>query len=304
MNGDISPCIDVISGAKVAVHGREQTVSIRIVGVLWQDVFNQNLLWVSRNCVGRDMKRLFLMVLCVAGGISFAQMRLHAQSAQPAVEVDARESAFANAVKSLLRPNARPVEVVPTARWDSKPAGAIWTQATLSALKSHGAGILKVTPRDIDVWCPAYVQAGEAQRAAFWTGLLSALAKHESTYRADAVGGGGKWYGLLQILPATARGYQCRARTGQALKDGAANLSCAVRIMAHVIPRDQAVAVRSGRWLGLAADWGPMQSASKRKEMAAWTREQSYCQTASIQRPRARSTGSGEGGSGNPTVDR
>ena len=28
----------------------------------------------------------------------------------------------------------------------------------------------------------------------------------------------------------------------------------------------------------ITADWGPMHSAEKRAEMAAWTRKQSYCQ--------------------------
>ena len=88
---------------------------------------------------------------------------------------------------------------------------------------------------------------------------MSALAKHESTYRPWAVGGGGRWYGLLQILPATARGYKCNARTGQSLKDGAANLSCAVRIMAHTVPRDGVIhGYRGRKGQGVTADWGPM----------------------------------------------
>ncbi|MCE8472593.1 lytic transglycosylase, partial [Rhodovulum sulfidophilum] len=40
------------------------------------------------------------------------------------------------------------------------------------------------------------------------------------------------------------------------------------------VARDGVVAAR-GR--GVAADWGPMTVASKRAEIAAWTRAQSYC---------------------------
>lgn len=164
----------------------------------------------------------------------------------------------------------------------------MWTQSALSALRSHGAPLTRIVPRDIAQWCPAYPDADSAQRAEFWVGFLSALAKHESTWKPEAVGGGGLWYGLLQILPATARGYKCAARSGEALKHGPSNLSCAVRIMAVTVPRDGAIALREGRWRGVAADWGPMRSETKRREMSAWLRKQSYCvETRSI-RPRLR----------------
>jgi len=146
---------------------------------------------------------------------------------------------------------------------------------TCRALKAHGAPLLSQVPGDIATWCPGYVQASEDERAAFWAGMLSALAKHESTWNPAAVGGGGKWFGLVQIAPATARSYGCAAGSGSALKDGVANLSCAVRIAARTVRRDGVVAAGMR---GLAADWGPFHSARKRNEMAARTRSQSYCQ--------------------------
>ena len=123
-------------------------------------------------------------------------------------------------------------------------------------------------------------------RAAFWVGLMSALAKHESTYRQTAVGGGGRWYGLLQILPATARGYKCNDPSREGLKVGTRNLSCAVRIMATTVPRDQVV---SAGMRGVAADWGPFHSSRKREDMRKWVRSQEYCKTLGSIRPRARS---------------
>ena len=104
---------------------------------------------------------------------------------------------------------------------------------------------------------------------------MSALAKHESTWRPDVSGGDGRWHGLLQISPGTAKGYGCRATSSDELKSGSANLSCALRIMAVTVPRDGVIAEGRG---GIAADWGPFTKADKRAEMAAWTREQSYCQ--------------------------
>jgi hypothetical protein len=185
------------------------------------------------------------------------------------------------------RPMSRPI-AEPNARWDHRPGGAAWTRSALTALTRHGAPLTRVVPRDIAGWCPGYAAADEAQRRAFWVGFLSALAKHESTYRAKAVGGGGLWYGLLQILPSTARGYGCQAKSGGALTDGGNNLSCAIRIMARTVPRDNAIAVHDGRWRGVAADWGPMRSPAKRADMAAWLRGQDYCALNRSPRPQLR----------------
>lgn len=190
-----------------------------------------------------------------------------------------------------VTPLARPPHLVPAARWDFKPGGQTWSRAAMSAIAAHGSVLHDVVPQDIDRWCPAYRSASDLQRRAFWVGMMSALAKHESTYRPEAVGGGNLWFGLLQIYPPTARGYGCRARTGEALKDPADNLSCAVRIMAVTVPRDNAIAIHDGRWRGVAADWGPMTNRSKISEMAAWTREQEYCRPQALMasmRPQAR----------------
>lgn len=159
---------------------------------------------------------------------------------------------------------------VPVMRWDHRPEARQWTLATMNALATHGAVLAQLTPTDVDQWCPAYREAPVKQRQAFWAGLLSALAKHESRWTPEAVGGGGQWFGLAQIAPGTARGHGCRVSSGAALKDGAANLSCAVRIAANQVPKRNSVA------LGMR-DWGPFHSASKRAEMQGWTRAQPYC---------------------------
>lgn len=174
----------------------------------------------------------------------------------------------------VSKDSVQPVAALPAMRWDHRPESDIWTRATLAALRNHGAALAQVVPADIDTYCPGYETAGPAQRRAFWAGLLSALAKHESTWNPRAVGGGDKWFGLVQIAPATARGYGCAAGSGAALRDGAANLSCAVRIVAQTVPRDGVVS-RGGR--GVAADWAPFLNRSKRADIASWTSTQSYC---------------------------
>ncbi|MDF1729237.1 MAG: transglycosylase SLT domain-containing protein [Sulfitobacter sp.] len=189
-----------------------------------------------------------------------------------------------------LRPPVRP-GTIPRTRWQHMRGHALWSRAAVSALKGHGQPLVDLVPRDIEAWCPAYPDKGAAERRAFWVGFLSALAKHESTYQPWAVGGGGRWYGLLQILPSTARGYKCNVGTGEALKSGPANLSCAVRIMAHTVTRDGVIhGYRGKRGQGVTADWGPMHSEAKRRDMARWLRRQTYCTKVDTVRPKARPT--------------
>lgn len=186
-----------------------------------------------------------------------------------------------------VRPVARQANL-PRTRWEHQPASPSWTRSALAAQKAHGVALQQVVPRDIEAWCPAYASADMAQRRAFWAGFLSALAKFESTYKPGAVGGGGRWFGLLQIQPSTARHYGCQARSGPVLKNGAANVSCAIRIMAVTVPRDGVIAVKDGRWKGVAADWGPLRSESKRRDMSTWLKRQTYCRPLSSVRPRQR----------------
>jgi hypothetical protein len=166
-------------------------------------------------------------------------------------------------------------EELPRMAWAHKGLqGDQWTEATLAALETEGAELLSTVPADIGTWCPHYVQAEPEERAAFWAGLLSALARFESTWNPRAVGGGGQWFGLVQIAPATARAYGCEADSGAELTDGSANLACAVEIASETVTRDGVVAAGGG---GFAADWGPFASAQKRAQMAEWVSSQEYC---------------------------
>lgn len=164
----------------------------------------------------------------------------------------------------------------PVMRWDFHPEASEWTKAVLNALQTHGAPLAQIVPSDIDVFCPAYPEKDANARRAFWAGLFSALAKHESTWNPEASGGGGRWIGLLQISPRTADYYGCQARSVAELKDGPANLACAVRIATVQVERDSMVAGGGAR--GVGRDWAPFRSSQKREDMAAWTRAQSYCQ--------------------------
>lgn len=161
-------------------------------------------------------------------------------------------------------------------RWDHVPGSDAWEAAGFAALESHAAVLPSLVPGDIEAWCPGYPEATTEERSAFWLGLMSALARHESTWNEAAVGGGGRWFGLVQISPATARHYGCEATSGAALLDGAANVRCALRIWATTVPRDGVIAENTR---GVAADWGPLHPSQsrKREEMRAWMQAQPYC---------------------------
>jgi hypothetical protein len=189
--------------------------------------------------------------------------------------------AFVTACQSTMTPQAdaeakaqqMALAQNPPMRWDARAGSDAWTQATLAALDRDGVTILSKVPNDINAFCPNYPQLGLTGRKAFWAGLLSAVAKHESTYNPQASGGGGRWLGLMQIAPATWRSYGCDGN----IKNGADNMSCAVKIMSKQVARDNAVAHDGGGWRGVARDWAPMRNSTKRADIAAWTSSQSYC---------------------------
>lgn len=187
-----------------------------------------------------------------------------------------REATTAPTIAPAARPSA-PARVAtalhlrkapPAMRWgDDNPE---WTAAALDALNEEGITLLSTVPSDVLQFCPGYATASRESRAAFWAGLLSSVAKHESGHRAGAKGGGGRYLGLMQISAPTARANGCRG----SLLRGEDNLRCAVRIMARHVVRDNAIA---GGKRGLARDWMPLRSSAKRSDIAGWTRKQSYC---------------------------
>ncbi|AZQ66849.1 lytic transglycosylase [Silicimonas algicola] len=171
-------------------------------------------------------------------------------------------------------PEAAQIAPLPGSLWDGRPEAGAWTKSAMDALDGYGTSLVDTVPGDIDTYCPQYRHLDREGRKAFWVTFLSALAKHESTWRPEAAGGGGAWLGLLQISPQTAQGYGCRAASAGALKDGGANLSCGIRIMAVTVPRDGVI---SAGMRGVAADWGPFRTASKRADIQAATRSQPWC---------------------------
>ena len=214
---------------------------------------------------------------------SLAILASAAPSAQPTDEASVRPQAralgsipveVAVQTGATLRPEPRPVFTA-EARWDDKAQGEVWSVAAMKAIEDAPRDLTDLVPADIDEWCPGYVNNPAQLRAAFWVGTVSALARYESNFNPQAQGGGGAWQGLLQISPATAQHYGCDATTPEELRNGEANLQCAIRIMSRTVTRDGVVSEGDE---GIAADWGPMSNPDLREQMRRWVSQQSYCE--------------------------
>ena len=159
-------------------------------------------------------------------------------------------------------------------RWGAGAERDAWTKVAMRALEAEGVTLLSTIPADVAAFCPAYAEQDQETRKHFWAGLLSSLAKHESSFNPAASGGGGRYLGLMQISPATARHYGCDG----AMLDASNNLSCAVRIATRNVTRDGAiVSIGGNSWRGIARDWMPLRSPAKRADIAGWTSQQRYC---------------------------
>jgi hypothetical protein len=176
---------------------------------------------------------------------------------------------------------------VVTARWDDKHDGRNWTELTWASLQDHGNDLIDTMPADILSYCPGYLKADRNRRAAFWVGLISALAKWESDYKpgtsftepniVDQAGRRVVSRGLLQISMESANSYACAIVNEQDLHNPNVNLSCAVRIMNRLVARDGQIASTTAPWHGAAAYWSPFRRSKHKADLQAWTSQQAYC---------------------------
>ncbi|AGT07954.1 transglycosylase SLT domain-containing protein [Paracoccus aminophilus] len=179
---------------------------------------------------------------------------------------DAKPSGGSNVVRLAEAKSAK----APKMRWGNRAGSDDWTRAALRTLESEGVTLLSSVPSDVKTYCPGYASLNREDRKHFWVGLLSSVAKHESGYNPTAKGGGGRYLGLMQISQSTARHYNCKGN----MLNGSDNMACAVKIAARNVGRDGAIAAGQR---GVARDWMPLRSTSKRSDIAAWTSQQAYC---------------------------
>lgn len=138
-----------------------------------------------------------------------------------------------------------------------------WTQAALEVLDQEGVTLLSTVPADVMQFCPGYATQTRENRAAFWAGLLSAMARQEG---AEAAG----------LASHTAGKGQSGGCAGELLAGGEP-LQCAVRTVARHVVRDGSISGHKGGWRGAAREWLPLRSDGSRAKIAGFTRKQSYC---------------------------
>ena len=212
--------------------------------------------------------RLPLMIAAVAlltvAGCGAREAALQATSA-PTIAAPDRPSVTGRVATALHLKKKQPAM-----SWgDENPE---WTEAALAALNGEGVSLLSAMPADVLQYCPGYATQSRENRAAFWAGLLSAVARHESGLNPAAQDRSGR-LGLLKISRPAAQENGC----GGSMLKGEDNLKCAVRIMSRSVAQDGAIAEGKGGWRGVARNWMPLRSAQKRADIAGWTKQQSYC---------------------------
>lgn len=161
-----------------------------------------------------------------------------------------------------IAPTTPGASVTGTAATDAE-----WTNAALAALRAEGATLLSTVPADVMKYCPGYATQTPENRAAFWAGLATALARQQ--------GGMGGRLGPMRISGSAATENGCDGAMG----DVSENLHCAVRIMARHVTRDGTIAGAKSGWRGLAREWLALRSPKGREGVASLTRRQGYCES-------------------------
>ena len=164
-----------------------------------------------------------------------------------------------------------------------------WSAATFLAIDAHGGALLTKKPGDWAKWCAKdWSQLSREDKAEFYVGLISSLARFESsfnpkaTYKENFRDGHGDFVisrGLLQISKESANLYGCGIEKAEELHDPSTNLTCGVRILSRWVERDGVIqGGGTGAWRGAARYWSPFRKADRIAKMAAFTKGRKVCQ--------------------------
>lgn len=177
-----------------------------------------------------------------------------------------------------------------TPLWEAKMAdGKKWSDYVESKLDTLGTDLLDVIPADRTLFCPKYANLSYAQRKQYWTFMMSAMAKFESSFNtnatytesfADSSGNKVVSRGLLQISIESGNGYGCGLKTAQDLHDPLINLACGIRILNRWVARDARIAGQvDGTWRGGARYWAVLRAGDKTsyQSILKWSQNLSIC---------------------------
>lgn len=175
-----------------------------------------------------------------------------------------------------------------TVAWSRVAGASEWTTILYERIGAATA-LLRASPQDAARYCPGFAALDHSGRQAFYTGLVSIMAKYESGFDpevrfqerfADSSGGLVVSRGLLQLSIESADAYTgCDPGSAEALHDPGVNLACAAAILNKLVSRDQAIGVvQRGDWKGGAAYWSVLRSNHPRNdEIVRFTQSLPVC---------------------------
>ena len=173
------------------------------------------------------------------------------------------------------------------AAWSATNRDGTWTRAAENAVAA--TSLPDQVPRDIRKFCARYSELRSDSRIMFWAGLLSAMAKYESSFNPetaftetlrDSHGNNVISRGLLQISIESANQdrYACKAAAAKDLHDPVINLSCGAQILAAWVEADGAVTSTDGDIVGGARYWSVLRAPNPSLEkISAITRDFPFC---------------------------
>lgn len=176
------------------------------------------------------------------------------------------------------------------ADWDNQPAGDEWTEFTSAALSRFGGNLQNSSIKDAAAYCPNFAALDDQGRNDFFVGLLSAMARFESSFDPkrkftetfnDRNGNPVISRGLLQLsIESGNGGYQCGFADENALHDPQQNLECGVRIMNKLVGQNDYIGASvGGKWKGGARYWSVLRPThSKNPKIRAFTQQMTICQ--------------------------
>lgn len=158
--------------------------------------------------------------------------------------------------------------------WESATKeGMFWSALSYQIIGAEAAPALLPGPKDIEDFCPGYAHLRESQKVNFWAYLVSAIAKYESGFNAqarvrsgelDAVTGQPSFgEGLLRLSYGDVRQYvfcafDWAADRNMSLGDRAKsifdplkNLDCGIKILATQVENAKQIASSASRWASL-----------------------------------------------------
>jgi hypothetical protein len=174
------------------------------------------------------------------------------------------------------------------AAWKKVNLDGKWTLAAEKAVIA--TNLVKLSPKDILTFCPAYFGLDADKRVHFWVGLLSAMAKPESGFKpetkysepdiVDAKNQNVVSRGLLQVSMESAnqKVYSCNIKSAEDLHKVDINLNCSARIMQYWVEKDSLIAAASKPAVGASRYWSVLRAwRGHLVEISAFTKGMEVC---------------------------